>query len=82
MLIAQTRVCRYAHLRNRAMEQEMEGSQLVWGVTTVLLGVFAGLAAYWSVMNFPEMSSMLLAMLGGAALSGAMVTSHIVRWPL
>ena len=64
------------------MEQDMEGSQLVWGITTVLLGVFAGLAAYWSVMNFPEVSSMLLAMLGGAALSGAMVTSHLVRWPV
>ena len=51
----------------------MEASQIVWGVTTVLLGVFAGLAAYWSVMNFPEISSMLLAVIGGAAIS---------RWPL
>ena len=64
------------------MEQVMEGSQLVWGMTTVLLGVFAGLAAYWSVMNFPDVSSMVLAMLGGAALSAAMITSHLVRWPL
>ena len=60
----------------------MESSQLVWGITTVLLGVFSGLAAYWSVMNFPEVSSMVLAMLGGAALSAAMITSHLVRWPL
>ena len=60
----------------------MEGSQLVWGITTVLLGVFSGLAAYWSVMNFPEVSSMVLAMLGGATLSAAMITSHLVRWPL
>ena len=60
----------------------MEGSQLVWGITTVLLGVFSGLAAYWSVRNFPEVSSMVLAMLGGAALSAAMITSHLVRWPL
>lgn len=59
----------------------MEGSQIVWGITTLLLGVFAGLAAYWSVMNFPATSSMLLAMLGGAALSAAMTTSHLVRWP-
>ncbi len=60
----------------------MEGSQLVWGMTTVLLGVFAGLAAYWSVMNFPDVSSMLLAMLGGAALSAVIITSLLVRWPL
>ena len=60
--------------RMEQMEQVMEGSQLVWGMTTVLLGVFAGLAAYWSVMNFPDVSSMLLAMLGGAALSAAMIT--------
>jgi hypothetical protein len=64
------------------MEQDMEASQLIWGITTVLLGVFSGLAAYWSVINFPEVSSMLLAMLGGAALSAAMITSHLVRWPL
>ena len=82
-LIAQTLVCGYAHLPNGSKwEQVMEGSQLVWGMTTVLLGVFAGLAAYWSVMNFPDVSSMLLAMLGGAALSAAMITSHLVRWPL
>ena len=60
----------------------MESSQLVWGITTVLLGVFSGLAAYWSVTNFPEVSSMVLAMLGGAALSAAMITSQLVRWPL
>jgi hypothetical protein len=60
----------------------MEGSQIVWGVTSVLLGVFAGLAAYWSVMHFPAVASMGLAMLGGAALSAAMITSHLVRWPL
>jgi hypothetical protein len=64
------------------MERDMEASQIVWGVTTVLLGVFAGLAAYWSVMNFPETSSMLLAMVGGAAMSAATITSHLVRWPL
>jgi hypothetical protein len=65
------------------MEHHMEeGSQIVWGLTTVLLGVFASLTAYWSVMNFPGVSSMWLAMVGGAAMSAAIVTSHLVRWPL
>jgi hypothetical protein len=67
------------------MEHDMfleEGSQTVWALTTVLLGVFAGLTAYLSVMNFPGTSSMLLAMVGGAALSAAMITSHLFRWPL
>jgi hypothetical protein len=59
-----------------------EGSQIVWGLTTVLLGVFASLTAYLSVMNFPGMSSMLLAMVGGAAMSAAVITSHLFRWPL
>jgi len=59
-----------------------EGSQIVWALTTVLLGVFAVLTVYLSVMNFPGTSSMLLAMVGGAALSAAMITSHPFRWPL
>jgi hypothetical protein len=59
-----------------------EGSQIVWAMTTVLLGVFASLTTYWSVMNFPGMSSMLLAMVAGAAMSAAMATSHLFRWPL
>jgi hypothetical protein len=67
------------------MEHDMffeEGSQIVWALTTVLLGVLAGLTAYLSVMNFPGTSSMLLAMVGGAAMSAAMITGHFFRWPL
>jgi len=67
------------------MEGDMfleEGSQIVWELTTILLGVFAGLTAYLSVMNFPGMSSMLLAVVGGAAMSAAMITSHLFWWPL
>ena len=59
----------------------IDASQIVWGVTTVVLGVFAGLAAFWSVMTFPGVFSMLLAMIGVVALSTAMITSHLVRWP-
>jgi hypothetical protein len=60
------------------MEHEMEG--IVWGITTVLLGVLAGLAAYWSVINFPGTSSTLLAIVGGVAMSAAVITSQFVRW--